>query len=364
MTKQSLQSFIEEVSGDSHLRVQDDLGDGFVRLRAAEAQRRQAKQDIRSFEDVVIEMLRNSRDAHANIIFVATWKEGSTRHLTMIDNGQGIPESMHETVFEPFVTSKLDTFHSDRWGVHGRGMALYSIRENTDSAYVVQSAPHKGSVLFVSAYSAKLPEKKDQSTLPRITKTEEGMVLRGPHNILRTVMEFAIDERNTTTVYLGSPTEIAATLYNVSLNAMSRVSSIFEESLESLPYMHHLSFADDTTYFTELAETLALPLSERSARRIMDGEIRPLNPYLEMLISSSEPTESKTPASKARTSKQVSKAHSIKLSPEDKLAFASSVKQAYETLAEAYYLDSNVDADIRIDKDSLRISIPLIERGE
>ena len=96
----SLESFIENLTGDSHLRVQDDLGDGFVRLKAAEAQRRQAKQDIRSFEDVVIEMLRNSRDANAHTIFVACWKEQSFRHVTMIDDGDGIPPSLHKTVFE------------------------------------------------------------------------------------------------------------------------------------------------------------------------------------------------------------------------------------------------------------------------
>ena len=71
MTDQSLTSFIEEVCGDSHLRVEDDLGDGFVRLRIAEAERRQARHDIRSTEDIVIEMLRNARDAGARSIFVS-----------------------------------------------------------------------------------------------------------------------------------------------------------------------------------------------------------------------------------------------------------------------------------------------------
>ena len=65
----SLEQFIHSVSGDQYFRVEDDLGNGFVRLRAAEAQRRQALQDIRSFEDVILELLRNSRDAHARAIF-------------------------------------------------------------------------------------------------------------------------------------------------------------------------------------------------------------------------------------------------------------------------------------------------------
>ena len=61
----SLENFIQDISGDQYFRVEDDLGNGFVRLKAAEAQRRQAKQDIRSTEDIIIELLRNSRDAHA-----------------------------------------------------------------------------------------------------------------------------------------------------------------------------------------------------------------------------------------------------------------------------------------------------------
>ena len=64
MANTSLQQFIQDLSGEDHSRVQDDLGNGFVRLRAAEAQRRQAKQDIRSVEDVVIEMLRNAREGN------------------------------------------------------------------------------------------------------------------------------------------------------------------------------------------------------------------------------------------------------------------------------------------------------------
>ena len=166
----SLEQFIHSVSGDQYFRVEDDLGNGFVRLRAAEAQRRQALQDIRSFEDVILELLRNSRDAHARAIFLATWTEGSKRFATILDNGDGIPSSMHQTVFEPFVTSKLDSFHSDRWGVHGRGMALYSINQNVEKATILASQPGLGSVFHIQSDLSRLPEKRDQSTFPSISK--------------------------------------------------------------------------------------------------------------------------------------------------------------------------------------------------
>ena len=68
MEGDTLSDFIDDVCGESRLRDEDDLGDGFVRLRSSEAERRQAAQDIRSSEDVVIELLRNARDAGASRI--------------------------------------------------------------------------------------------------------------------------------------------------------------------------------------------------------------------------------------------------------------------------------------------------------
>ena len=58
-------SFIASMSGEGNLRVEENLGEGYVRLRVSEAERRQAKHDIQHVEDIVIEMLRNARDAGA-----------------------------------------------------------------------------------------------------------------------------------------------------------------------------------------------------------------------------------------------------------------------------------------------------------
>jgi len=125
-----LHGFIDEVLGEGHLRVEEELGGGFVRLRTSEAERRQAQQDIRCVEDIVLELLRNARDAGARMICIATNRDGRMRNIVAIDDGEGIPPQMWQKVFEPRVTSKLDTFHADQWGVHGRGMALYSIACN------------------------------------------------------------------------------------------------------------------------------------------------------------------------------------------------------------------------------------------
>lgn len=355
----SLEQFIEEVSGDRYLRIQDDLGEGFVRLRAAEAQRRQAQQDIRCFEDVVLEMLRNSRDAHARAIFVATWTEANVRNFTILDDGDGIPASMHEIVFEPFVTSKLDSFHADRWGVHGRGMALYSIRENVDSVSLVSSAPQVGAVFSVSASNETLTEKRDQSTLPSISlDADKKPVLRGPHNIVRTVIEFAIEERKNISVFFGSCASIVATLFHLG-SSTAALTSVFVPFDDDTPYIERFSYCNDAESLAELSSSMALPISVRTAHRIMNGEIKPL-PLIITALSDSQQTQQPQTLSRTNTSQKKDRnLRKIKFSSEDLASFKDAVWKDYSSLANQYYLDDAVDIDIRTRNNELIVRIPL-----
>ena len=109
-------SFIASMTGEGNLRVEENLGEGFVRLRVAEAERRQAKHDIQHVEDIVTEMLRNARDAHASAMYIATMKEGGERTLLFLDNGCGVPADMQERIFDARVTSKLETMKIEPLG--------------------------------------------------------------------------------------------------------------------------------------------------------------------------------------------------------------------------------------------------------
>ena len=234
-----LADFVSSMGGDRALRVEESLGEGFVRLRVAEAERRQAKHDVRCVEDAVMELLRNARDAGARHIYVATSREGDLRTVTMLDDGSGIPADMHERIFEARVTSKLETVHMDRWGIHGRGMALFSIRENAVSAEVVSSAPGKGTSIRVVTDVNGLAERADQSSWPSVGVDEDGCetCVRGPHNIVRTCCEFALEERSTCEVYLGSPAEAAATARARAARSVDGADLLFMDSLDRLP-MH------------------------------------------------------------------------------------------------------------------------------
>lgn len=364
----SLHSFIEKLTGESHLRVEQDLGDGFVRLRSEEAERRQAKHDIRKSEDIVIEMLRNSRDAQAKRIFVATWKDGEVRNITIIDDGSGIPESMLSRIFEARVTSKLDTMCMDLWGVHGRGMALYAIKTNADNAQVLASKLGGGSSIHVEASTARLGEKRDQSSFPVFSKNDKGVVtVRGPKNINRTVMEFAYIERNACDVYFGSSAEIAASLWSQSKSRIARSTMVFCDDPAELPVCERLALASSPEEFARIAESLGLPMSSRTARRIMNGEIHPaINAYES--ISSPQGAHSQSDLVNAKAKKTdvdpvdlltQGECPSVRLSDADRIRLIQALKEAYSDIAESYYLDSDVEMDIKVSKGKIHLSIPI-----
>ncbi|MCL2632494.1 MAG: ATP-binding protein, partial [Coriobacteriia bacterium] len=247
MNDDRLIDFIEQVSGGTHLRVEENLGNGFVRLRTEEAERRQAKHDIRCVEDAVIEMLRNARDASAERIYIATNREGDQRNLTVLDDGQGIPPELHQAIFDARVTSKLESIVEDDWGVHGRGMALYSIKSNVQSACVTSSAPGLGSSFRLDIDTTQLSERSDQSTFPTIKRDEEGQLIvsRGPNNILRAALEFALAHSSRLQIYHGSPSEIAATMLEQATRTVSADTLLFTDDPAALPVTQRLVAASD-----------------------------------------------------------------------------------------------------------------------
>lgn len=367
MTTQSnkanhIASFIEEVSGESHLRIETDLGDGFVRLKSSEAERRQAAQDIRCSEDIVIEMLRNSRDAGAKNVFVCVQRDEANRLITILDDGSGIPESLHETIFEPRVTSKLDTAHMDKWGMHGRGMALFSIAVHASDSRVVYSEPGLGSSIQIATDLNKLPEKTDQSTFPRFEPQNNGTyAMRGPKNILRIAAEFALEHRNSVSVWLGSPAEIIATMRQLASQQLKPSQRIFGLDNASLPCTLRFGTVFEAQELTSIAETLGLEVSSRTAHRILNGEISALPSLLERLQSESIALVKST---QRKDSPKFLTERPIELTSDEIAFLGKQMSEAFSELAKAHYLDRKVEPTVRVSKDQLTISIPLIKYEE
>jgi hypothetical protein len=345
-----LLKFVTSVSGDSFLKVEENLGDGYVKLKVSEAERRQAKHDIRCAEDVVVELLRNSRDAHADRIFLSNSREGALRTFTLVDDGVGIPGSMQERVFEPRVTSKLETMVVDHWGVHGRGMALYSIRSNAADARVCLSDLHKGTALSVICDASVLGERADQSTWPVLERDESGLtrVVRGPHNVVRRVVEFSLEHPGLD-VYLGTPTEILATMMSVARTELDSSELLFCEDSSRLPVWQRPAAAGDAGELTDLANQLGLPISERTAHRLLAEEIVGLLPVLTTASGQERHTAAVASPDIYRDRR------GLKIHHSDLSAFSAELEAAFDTLAERYYLHLKCAPRVTVGKDDIRV---------
>ncbi len=346
-------SFIASMSGEGNLRVEENLGEGYVRLRVSEAERRQAKHDIQHVEDIVIEMLRNARDAGADKVYLATTKEDGVRTLVFLDNGSGVPQDMQERIFDARVTSKLESMKMDRWGVHGRGMALFSIKQNTDEARVVASDVDLGSVFKVSVATDRLGERADQSSWPQAVDGHY-VCARGPHNIIRAACEFALEELRACDVYLGSPSEIAATLHAQASSRLDASRLLFIDDEAELPVVDRLGLASDAEDFIRICSGLGLEMSERTAHRILAGQIKPVRGVTARLLRERDSSShASAPVDLAKDRR------GLRIAKDDMAQFSRAVERDFNDLASRYYLNLCGDPKIRVSRDRISVTFDL-----
>ena len=337
----SLADFVSSIAGGDGLRVEERLGSGYVRLRVAEAERRQAKHDIRCVEDAVTELLRNARDAGATRIFVAIAKDDRRRSVLVADDGSGIPGALWERVFDARVTSKLDSMVMDRWGVHGRGMALYSIRENAEAARVVTSAVGVGTAIECVFDTTRISERKDQSTWPELTSetaAEDAIgALTGPRNVIRACCEFAL-ECEGVRVYVGSPSELVATVRARVRPAIGATPSFFDA----------IALAADARELRAAAAEVGVEMSERTAHRIVRGEIAPVR-HARARLMGTGPTPARPSPSPGR----------IVLTDGDRRRLATAMEAEVRRVCSRYFADVAGEARVTVTRGRITVSVPI-----
>lgn len=344
-------NFVSSIADTARLRIEEDLPHGFVRLKVAEAERRQAQHDIRCVEDVVTEMLRNSRDAGAGNILVASQKEGGRfRKITVIDDGCGIPPEMHRVVFEPRVTSKREDFEEDRYGVHGRGMALFSISSRADDVGIVASAPGLGTAMSFMIDTRKVTERSDQSSMPGLVDADGALeVGGGPHNVLRVLLEMSVDSRRTD-FYVGSCSEILATA-----RALARGSG------HGGALWSELADVEDARQLASAASvSLGLHVSDRNAYRIISGEIEPLKTVLELARAVvGDDSGGGRSAVAAKVAARRVRGQQRMIGREDLREIENGARDVVDAVAARYFLKTSGPARVRRGRDKLSISFHL-----
>ena len=230
-----------------------DLGGGFARLAGAEGLRRSPTR-LRCVEDALFELLRNSRDAGArNICVASTLRARRYRQLVVIDDGRGIPETHKHLVFEPGVTTRhLDpvpaagSHGSPESTSHGGGLSLYHIKNAALSAEVLSvSSPTTIKIVFDTH---NLPEKSLQSRT-RPSKT----------NLPATLAHFAARTApNGPHLYHASPARLLVRLLE---------NHIIQRSGDGA--------TGEARRLREAAVHLGLEVSLRTVHRVVAGEIPP-----------------------------------------------------------------------------------------
>jgi hypothetical protein len=220
-----------------------DLGSGFARLAGSEGVRRHPSR-LRHVEDALFELLRNARDAGAERVYVASTLKGRRyRILSVIDDGEGIPETHRDLIFEPGVTSRhLSPVAEplDPEGVpHGAGLSLYHIRNAALDARLLSA--FSPTVIKVTFDTRALPERALQSS-SRPSRS----------NFQAIVQSFAV--LPSLTLYYGTPPRILTTLLD------NRI----------------ILSCDTPASLRERARGLGLDVSLRTAQRIWRGEVEPV----------------------------------------------------------------------------------------
>lgn len=107
---------------------------------------------------------------------------------------------------------------------------------------------------------------------------------------------------------------------------------------------------------------MGLDLSARTARRIMDGQMAPVPPLMEMLEA--ELATARAAEGKGRVVRKKGAARGAacapKLTAEDRQELLEGASRAFAPIAERYYLDPSVEPQVSVGSDAITITVPLV----
>jgi hypothetical protein len=229
-------------------------------------------------------------------------------------------------------------------------MALFSIKSNTVEARIAASEVHKGTAFKIVADTTQLSERADQSSWPTVEREDKGVlrVARGPHNIARRVVEFSVEHPGVE-LYMGNATEIVTTMTAVARRELDASELLFCDNLEKLQLWHRCGAAADAGELVDVAESLGLPISERTAHRVLGGELPVVQPVMDTVRRGERrvPTPPDADIYKDR--------RGLKLDASDIATFRAELERAFDTIASRYYLHLKREPRISIGREDIRV---------
>lgn len=125
-------------------------------------------------------------------------------------------------------------------------------------------------------------------------------------------------------------------------------------SLEDLPVLERLSAAADAAELLEVATSLGLGMSERTAHRIVSGQVRSLQSVLSHLLRDGEP-------SPAREVDLMRDRRGLRLAREDVDEFSRVMERDFALLGERYYLDLASEPRVSVGRGRITVTFDLLD---
>jgi hypothetical protein len=172
-------------------------------------------------------------------------------------------------------------------------------------------------------------------------------VARGPHNIVRRAVEFTLEHPGID-VFIGTSSEVVATLSMLARFEMDEAELLFCDDLARLPVWQRPGAAADAAELSDTAEQMGLTVSERTAHRILAGEIAPLHSVSSIATRGVDnaPTPAEPDIYRDR--------RGLKIHPGDLDSFRTELETAFDVIAEKYYLHLRCEPKITVGKDDIR----------
>ena len=155
-------------------------------------------------------------------------------------------------------------------------------------------------------------------------------------------------------MYFGSPAEMVATARRRVKPTVEGSSLLFIDDLGELPVLERMHAAADASELMRVSASLGLDMSERTAHRIIAGQIHPQRNVLKRLTHKSD-------KSIERAIDLMKDRRGLKISKGDAEEFSRAVERDFRTLADKYYLNLSDEPRIRVSRGKIVVTFDIDE---
>ncbi|HEX9093666.1 MAG TPA: ATP-binding protein, partial [Coriobacteriia bacterium] len=149
-------------------------------------------------------------------------------------------------------------------------------------------------------------------------------------------------------VFLGTPTEIAATVHALAREELDSSRLLFCDEPDRLPVWQRLAVCADAAEVVGVARAIGLTISERTAHRLLGGELPVLDPILRVVMPAAEPPADRKPD--IYRDRRGLRVHHADLG-----AFRRGLEDAFDTLGERYYLHLKGEPRVTVGRDTITV---------